>query len=419
MLLIKNGRMIDPASQMDRRADILIEGERIAQIGENLTADAVIDATGLVVAPGLVDTHVHFRDPGPTHKEDLHTGALAAAQGGFTAVVCMANTKPVVDSDPILADILSRGRGEAIRIYQAAAVTVGQQGEALTDMAALKKAGAACFSDDGIPIGNAALVRQAMETAARLDSILSFHEEDPALIGSPGVNAGAVAKALGVAGAPRSSEDVLVARDCMLALETGARIVIQHISSRWAVDMVRFARSLGARVEAEATPHHFSLTQEAVLKQGTLAKMNPPLRTQEDRDAVIRGLADGTINIIATDHAPHTAGEKAASFPQAPSGIIGLETALALGITHLVKPGHLTLVELLAKMSANPAGLYNLPGGSLRQGGPADLVLFAPNEVWTVGDFASKSANSPFVGSTLTGQVKMTLCRGKAVYKTQ
>lgn len=417
MLLIKNGRVMDPATGTDAVTDILIEDGRIRQMGNGLSADQVLDASGLVVAPGLIDTHVHFRDPGFTHKEDLHTGALAAARGGFTTVVCLANTKPVADCVPVLEDILGRGRQEAVRLLQAASVTLGQRGETLVDMAALKKAGAACFTDDGIPIESSALLREAFRQAAELDVVISLHEEDPALIGSPGVNAGAVAAQFGLAGAPAVAEDCLVARDCMLALETGARVVIQHISSKRAVNMVRFAKSLGARVEAEATPHHFSLTEQAVVEHGTLAKMNPPLRGEEDRIAIIQGLADGTIGIIATDHAPHAREEKALPFAQAPSGIIGLETALSLGITHLVGPGHLTLMKLLGKMTSNPAALYRLEGGRVAEGEPADLVLFDPEARWRVEDFASKSDNSPFVGQSLDGVVQYTLCRGQIVYQ--
>lgn len=417
MLLIKNGRVLDPTMGIDGVMDIVLEGETIREMGENLSGETVLDATGLVVAPGLIDTHVHFRDPGFTHKEDLHTGALAAARGGYTSVVCMANTSPVTDSPTRLGDILRRATHEDVRIYQAATVTQGLEGKALTDFAALKQAGAACFTDDGIPLTDSALVHKAMEQIAALGGVLCLHEEDPALVGSPGVNAGKVAHTLGLRGASAVSEASLIARDCMLALATGAKVVIQHISTKAGVEMVRFARSLGAKVEAEATPHHFSLTQQAVLELGTLAKMNPPLRTEEDRLAIIQGLADGTVNLIATDHAPHTPEEKAKDFSQAPSGILGLETALALGITYLVEPGHLSLGTLLEKMSTYPARFYGLQGGSLRPGAPADLVLFHPKERWTVEGFASKSTNSPYLHKTLTGRVRATICRGKVAFQ--
>lgn len=418
MALIHGGRLIDPQSGTDEPLDILLEGGRIARIGKRLPRAGCdcIDAAGLVVAPGLIDTHVHFREPGATHKERIATGAAAAARGGFTTVVCMANTTPPMDSPALLAANLARGRQTGIRVLQAACVTQGLQGQHLADLPALAAAGAACFTDDGLPIASSALARAGMEQAHALGKVISFHEEDAALLRGSGVNEGAVSRALGVAGACAAAEDTLVARDCMLALHTGARIVIQHISSAAAVAMVRLAKNLGADVHAEATPHHFSLTEQAVLLHGTLARMNPPLRTEADRLAILEGLRDGTIDIIATDHAPHTAQEKAQPLAEAPSGIIGLETALALGITNLVRTGCLTLPGLLAKLTANPAACYRLEGGALRPGAPADLVLFDPDEPWTVAEFASQSCNSPFVGARLTGRVHRTICAGKTVY---
>ena len=419
-MLIKNGFIIDPASGKSYTADIRIKDSLIEDIAENISAEngeETLDAGGLTIAPGLIDTHVHFRDPGFTYKETLHTGALAAAKGGFTSVICMANTSPVVDNTEVLCDILTRAKSEPIRIRQAASVSHALKGEEMTDMAALKEAGACGFTDDGIPLKNAAFLYKAMETAKTLDVPVSLHEEDPAFIKNNGINHGSVSEQLGIFGSPSIAEESLVARDCMLALRSGAHTVIQHISSGRSVEMVRMFKALGANLHAEATPHHFTLTDEAVLKYGTLAKMNPPLRQEEDRQEIIRGLADGTIDLIATDHAPHSKEEKERSITAAPSGIIGLETALALGITSLVRPGHLTLMQLLEKMTVNPADLYHLPAGRIEKGAAADLVRFAPEEHWIPEQYASMSSNSPFTGWDLYGKVKATICNGNIVYQ--
>ncbi len=421
MLLLKNGRVVDPKSGVDREMDVLIDGQKIIKMGAQLSAPAVearvIDATGLVIAPGLIDVHVHFRDPGLTYKEDIHTGAAAAAKGGFTTVVCMANTKPPVDNVQTLEYVLSEGKKTGIHVLSAANITVGMKGEELTDMQLLKAHGAAGFTDDGIPLRDTALVKRAMELAVKLDVPLSFHEEDPSLIANNGINRGAVSAQLGIGGSPAVAEDVLVARDCMLALHTGATVDIQHISSANSVHMVALAKQLGAPVMAEVTPHHFTLDETAVLEHGTLAKMNPPLRTAHDREEILRGLREGIIDIIATDHAPHSAEEKARALTEAPSGIIGLETALALGVTTLVRGGHLSMLQLIEKMSLNPAKLYCLDKGYLAEGACADLTVFAPDELWTVTDFVSKSKNSPFIGAQLYGRIKYTICDGEIVYE--
>lgn len=421
-MLIKNGTLIDPKTKTSRKMDIYIEEGTIRNIAENLSAnpeytgETIIDADGLIVAPGLIDTHIHFRDPGFTYKEDLHTGSLAAAKGGVTSVICMANTSPTVDSVPVLNDILSRADQEDIRIFQAAAISHSLKGEELTDMDGLKAAGACGFTDDGIPLKNAAFCFEAMQKAAELNMPISLHEEDPAFIQNNGINHGIVSEKCGIYGSPSIAEESLVARDCMLALRSGADVVIQHISSGTSVDLVRMFKARGARLHAEATPHHFTLTEEAVLEHGTLAKMNPPLRTEADRMAIIEGLKDGTIDLIATDHAPHSIEEKAKPLTAAPSGIIGLETSLALGITSLVRPGYLTLMELLEKMTINPAELYHLPYGRIEENAPADLVIFNPDECWTPAEYVSKSCNSPFTGQKLYGKVTHTICRGSIVY---
>lgn len=419
-MLLKNGYLIDPASNTDELMDIRVENGTIVELGKDLSAkdeEEILDLSGLTVAPGLIDTHIHFRDPGLTYKEDLHTGSLAAAKGGFTSVICMANTKPAVDSVDTLKDILTRAQDENIHIYQTASVSYGLSGEKMTDFDALVKAGACGFTDDGIPLLDATFCYKAMQKAAELHMPISLHEEDKAFITNNGINAGEISTQLGVAGSPAIAEEVMVARDCMLALRSGAAVVIQHISSRNSVELVRTARKLGADIHAEATPHHFTLTEEALLEHGTLAKMNPPLRTEKDRQEIIQGLKDGTIDLIATDHAPHSAEEKAKPLTEAPSGITGLETSLGLGITSLVKEGYLTLMELLEKMTCNPAKLYKLPGGSIQVHAPADFVIFNPDETWTVTDFASKSSNSPFKGVELYGKIHYTICNGKIVYQ--
>ena len=421
-MLIKNGFLIDPASDTERLVDLRITDGLIQTLADAGTltpenGEDELDAAGLMISPGLVDTHIHFRDPGFTYKEDLHTGSLAAAAGGFTSVICMANTSPVIDSVPVLKELMEREALEDIHIFQAAAVSCGLKGEEMTSMKELAAAGACGFTDDGIPLKNAAFLYKAMEEAKALDLPISLHEEDPAFIETNGINHGPVSDSLGLYGSPSIAEESLVARDCLLALRSGAQVVIQHISSGQSVELVRTFKAMGANLHAEATPHHFTLTDEAVLKYGSLAKMNPPLRTEKDRLAIIEGLKDGTIDLIATDHAPHSTEEKSRPITQTPSGIIGLETSLALGITSLVRPGHLTLSQLIEKMTINPANLYHLPCGSVTEGKAADLVLFDPNEKWIPETYASKSSNSPFTGWELYGKVKYTICDGKIVYK--
>ena len=420
MILIKNGRLVNPATNTDEVMDVAIKNGKILKVEKGIEENGfekVIDAAGKIVAPGLIDVHVHFRDPGFEHKEDLLTGSASAAKGGFTTVVCMANTKPVVDSVEVLNYVQNKAELVPINIVQAAAITKGFLGKELVDMKTLKEAGALGFTDDGLPINDAALVMKAMEMAKELDVPLSFHEEDPSLIGNPGVNAGEVAKELGLVGAPNVAEDVMVARDCMMAMKTGAKVDIQHISSGNSVDMVRFAKQHGARVYAEASPHHFTLTEDAVREHKTFAKMNPPLRTAWDRDKIIEGLKDNTIEIIATDHAPHTTEEKTGEFQNCPSGIIGLETSLALGIMSLVNAGHLTYLQLMEKMSVKPAELYNLDTANIAEGKPADIVIFDPNEKWIASDYASKAENTPFTGMEMTGKVKYTICNGRIAYE--
>lgn len=430
MLYIKNGMIIDPVKDKLYRADLQIEEGRIARIierNENEAEDLrdtkafaqteVLDAAGLMIAPGLADTHVHFRDPGFTYKEDIHTGAQAAARGGFTQIVLMANTKPAVDNPETLSYVLDKGKETGIHINSCANVTLKMEGKALAPMELLAKQGAAGFTDDGIPLLDKELVRKAMTEAGRLGKPVSFHEENPAMIANNGINRGKASQFYGIGGSPREAEIDLVKRDLELALETGAEVVIQHISTREAVELLRQAKAKGAHVHGEATPHHFTLTEEAAIQKGALAKMNPPLRDEADRQAIIEGLKDGTIDLIATDHAPHSREEKERTVTEAPSGIIGLETALSLGVRELVKKGYLTWPELIRRMSTAPCELYGLAGGRMEDGVPADLVLFHPQETWRVAEFASKSANSPFIGEELPGVIYYTICDGKIVYR--
>ena len=415
---IRGVKILDPLRETEKTGDILIRDGKIAVVGElpEEFGGLVLEASGLTAAPGFVDVHVHFRDPGLTYKEDILTGAAAAAAGGFTTVICMANTKPVLDNPEALSYVLEKGKETGIHVLSCACVTKGMQGKELTDMKALKEFGAAGFTDDGKPILDTELLRAAFTEAARLDMPVSLHEEDPALIVNNGINRGAVSEKLGIGGSPAEAEISMVERDCRLAEETGARVNIQHISTAGAVEAVRRSKQRGSHVTAEAAPHHFTLTEEAVLQYGTLAKMNPPLRTEDDRQAVIEGLRDGTIDMIATDHAPHSPEEKALPLTEAPSGILGLETAFALGVTQLVNPGYLSLMELMKKMSLNPARLYRLPYEGIAVGAPADLVIFDEKEEWTPYQLHSRSTNSPFLGWKLFGRVHYTICGGNVVY---
>ena len=444
MLIIKNGKVIDPVADRVYPADLYIENdtmvkivdhdkERAEQDGKNPAVEPesglagmdniknlaaeVFDAEGMLIAPGLADTHVHFRDPGFTYKEDILSGAEAAKKGGYTQIVLMANTKPCVDQVETLQYVLDKGDQTGIHIHSCANVTKGMAGQELVPMEQLSEAGAVGFTDDGVPILSENMVRKAMEQAALCRKPISFHEEDPKYIQNNGIHAGKAAAYYGLGGSKREAEITMIERDIRLALETGATVVIQHISTKEGVELVRQGKAAGADVHAEATPHHFTLTEEAAIEKGTLAKMNPPLREEVDRQAIIEGLADGTIDLIATDHAPHSKEEKEKPLTEAPSGIIGLETALSLGIRELVQTGKLTYPQLVQRMSTAPCTLYGLRGGTLREGDPADLVIFDPEEIWKVQQFASKSANSPFIGEELPGVVHATICGGKFVYQ--
>lgn len=416
---IKNIRLINPATSYDDVVDIVIESGEIKEIGKNLIEDSPeIDGTGLVCAPGLMDVHVHFRDPGFTHKEDIFTGAKAAAAGGFTTIVLMANTKPSVDNVDTLGYVINQGKKTDINIYTVANITKGMKGEELTDFGEMKEMGAVGLSDDGIPILDVEILKSALIKAKELKLPISLHEENPQYIENNGVNAGDVSKTLGIGGSNRQAEISMIERDIEIAKNIGADLNIQHISTKEGVELVRKARKTHKNIHAEATPHHFTLTEQAVLKYGTNAKMNPPLRLEEDRQAIIEGIKDGTIEIIATDHAPHAADEKNQEITKAPSGILGLETSLALGITELVDKGYITINELIDRMTVGPAKLYHMADkvGSVEVGRSADLVIFDMNESFEIDEFRSKSQNCPFKNYPLKGKVKYTICNGRIVY---
>ncbi len=421
-LLIQNGTLIDPVLRTQSVTDILLEDSRIAALGTDLEAEGaqVVDATGLCVCAGLIDMHVHLRDPGLTYKEDIITGSHAAAHGGFTTVTCMPNTSPVLDTPELMRYVYDRSaQGSGIHVLPIGAVSVGEKGEVLTDAAALKAAGAVALSDDGVPIQSANLMRDALICARREEMTVLVHSEDAEMVKNYALNEGRVSRQLGIPGRPAIAEELMVMRDAMLAEETRGAVHICHISTGKSVDIVRRYKKKGVAITCETCPQYFTLTQEEILAQGTMARMNPPLRTAADREAILAGLQAGTIDCIATDHAPHSAEEKARPLTQAPSGIVGLETALGVALTALYHTGLLTLPELIGKMTVNPARILSLKKGAVAVGCDADLTIFDPNEEWTVNPetFASRGRNTPFGGRTLKGRVKYTIADGKIVYR--
>ncbi|SHH86002.1 dihydroorotase [Sporobacter termitidis DSM 10068] len=422
MLLIKNARIVDPGTKTDAAGTLFVKDGKIAPpdaAPADLRGVAVLDAGGFIVSPGLVDMHVHFRDPGFLYKEDLFTGAEAAAAGGVTTVACMPNTSPVLDSPEVVSDIVRRAKAVAVNILTYGAVTVGQKGAALTDAAALAAAGACALSDDGQPVMSAAILRQAMKAAAPLGLFISSHCEDADLVKNYSVNEGAVSEKLGLPGRPAVAEELMAARDALLARDTGARIHIAHVSTAGTVDIVRRAKAGGVRITAETCPQYFTLTEDDILNRGSISKINPPLRTRRDVDAIIAGLADGTLDAIATDHAPHASHEKALPLTEAPSGMVGLETSLAAALTALYHTGRLSLMRIIALMSSTPAKILGTGKGTLAAGADADIVVFDPDARWTVDPerFRSKGRNTPFAGMALRGRVKYTIVGGKIVYK--
>jgi dihydroorotase len=422
VLLIKGGRVLSPEDSLDGRFDLLVEDGVIRQIEPGLTApaDETLDATGQLVAPGFVDMHAHLREPGGEASETLETGLAAAVAGGFTAVCPMPNTQPVNDRPESTRAMIERAQKLGLaRVLPIAAVSVSSLGESLTNFAAMVKAGAVAFSDDGRPVKSAGLLRRAMMQATPHDVAIVDHCEDPSLSSGGAVNEGPVADCLTVGGIPNSSEDVCVARDLIVAEATGARLHVAHLSTTRAVELVHAGKRRGIRVTCEVTPHHFTLTDEAVIRHGTLAKMNPPLRSASDLQAVLAGIADGTVDAIATDHAPHAAELKQKPLAEAAFGIIGFETALGLALKQLVHTGRISLWHLVLLMSTNPARIINQPLGRLAVGAVADITVFDPNIEWTyqVARGRSKSRNSPFDGWKFTGAVTATIVAGKIVYR--
>ena len=419
-LLIKNAHVVSPADGINDVLDILIEGGKIAQIGKDLHADEEINAEGLYAVPGLTDMHVHLRDPGQTQKEDIITGCRAAAAGGVTSLLAMPNTVPAVDDPETVRYILDKAKNADAKVYVAASVTKGLKSIEPTDLEALKNAGAAALSDDGRPVENTKFLSDAMKKAPKLGMTVVAHCEDLFLADGGKINKGEVSRALGVKGIPVSAEDCGTAREIALAAAENVPIHICHVSTKTSVALVRDAKRRGVKVTAETAPHYFSLTEKELLKRDADYRMNPPLRTAEDVKAIIEGLKDGTLDCIATDHAPHTPEEKA-DFEKAPNGSIGMETSLAVGITYLVKTGQLTFDELVRKMSVNPAKILGIEAGSFSVGSSADIALVDINEQWTVDvdSLHGKSKNTPFKGMTLTGRVKKTLLDGKVVFECE
>jgi len=419
-LWIKNGRVIDPATKRDKAGDVFIAaGKIVASLTAAQKKSAqVIDAKGLVVCPGLVDIHVHFREPGQTHKETILTGSQAAAAGGFTTVVCMPNTSPVADNAGTVELIKNAARAAAVHVYPTGCITVGMKGQQLAPHGSLKKAGVVAITDDGLCVESNQLMRNAVEYAKMFDLPVLDHCQDESLTKGAAMNEGTVSTRLGLKGWPHAAEDIIVARNIILSAYSGAHIHMQHISSAMSVGLVRRAKQDGINVTAEATPHHIALTEESLGTYDTNFKMNPPLRTEQDRKAIITGLRDGTLDCIGTDHAPHTPDEKDREFDYAPNGITGLETALPVCLDVLVRKSKFKLPFVIDLMTRRAANLLKLPAGTLAEGAPADVCLFDPNEAWLYDakQGFSKSLNSPWSGQRLTGRVKTTIVSGKVVF---
>ena len=423
-ILIKNGRVINPSENLDKVMDIFVEDGIIKEKAESIEkqADTVIDAAGCYVMPGLIDLHVHFRDPGLTYKEDIETGSKAAAKGGFTTVCCMPNTKPVVDNVETVKYIIEKGEKTGLtNVLPVGAVTKNMAGVEITDVEELKKAGICAISEDGKSVMNSGVYRKAMKNAAKANVPVLAHCEDINLVEGGVINLGDKSSELGVKGISNAVEDVIAMRDIMLAKETGATLHLCHCSTKDSVEMVKRAKEEGIKVTAEVCPHHFSMCSDDITSNDGNFKMNPPLRAREDMEALIKGLQDDIMDVISTDHAPHSAEEKAKDLEHAPFGIVGLETSVALTVTNLVKKGYLTPMQMAAKMSYNPAKVLGIPKGTLDEGKIADITIINPDNEYTidVNTFESKGKNTPFDGYKVSGEVEYTILNGKVVYSNK
>ena len=422
-LVLAGGRLIDPSTGLDAIGDLLLRDGKVESVGEVIgrpDGAEVIDCKGLVVSPGFIDVHCHLREPGREDVETIATGARAAAAGGITAVCAMPNTDPVTDNQAAVGFVLKQGRAaDAARVYPIGAISIGQMGERLAEFGEMVGAGAVAVSDDGKPVVSSQLMRTALEYARAFNIPVADHCEDPTLAAGGAMNEGIVSARLGLRGIPSEAEEIMAIRDILLARRTGGHVHLCHMSTKGSVELIRWGKERGIRVTAEACPHHLSLTEDAVEGYNTHAKMNPPLRTLADVEALREGVRDGTIDVLATDHAPHHYDEKASAFADAPNGIVGLETALAVNITWLVKPGILSVATLVDRMSCAPAKIFGLEGGTLKRGALGDVTVFDPTREWKVDPaaFRTKGRNTPYAGTTLTGRAITTVVGGRVVFR--